>query len=88
MTTGVWETLKGEAIVDSTESMVRRVPPMPATLPSFLARLLLWATGLTQRGKPPRDQTARTRRHLVTIVLGWGLAGAGLLRVLQLLGVV
>lgn len=73
MTTGVWETLKGEAIIDSAESMTRQID---------------WTAGLTRRGKPPRDQTARARRQLLAIVLGWGLAGAGLLRVLQLLGVV
>lgn len=74
MTTGVWETLKGESIIESAESSsARRMP---------------WTAGLTQRGKPPRDQVARMKRQLLTITLGWGLAGAGLLRALQVLGVV
>jgi len=85
MTTGVWENLKGESIIDSAEA-VRRTPPTPTAGPrrwsvvlGLLARLL-WAAGLTQRGKPPRDQVARVRRQLLMLVLGWGLAGAGMAR--------
>lgn len=71
MTTGVWEILKGERIVDSDAERSRPT----------------WASlGLTQRGRPPRDNTARQRRHLLAIVLGWALAGAGVLRVLHLIG--
>lgn len=70
MTTGVWETLDGESIIDSAEVSAR----------------MTWSVGLTRRGKPPRDHAARVRRQLVLLVLGWGLAGAGALRVLHLLG--
>lgn len=45
-----------------------------------------WTLGLTRRGRPPRDTTARRRRQLVVLILGYGLVGGAVLRMF-LLGV-
>lgn len=87
MTTGVWPQVSGD-IIDSDDTRVRETA---APLRSSRARLLLglvlaWALGLTQRGRPPRDSTARTRRRLLGLGLAWALAGAAVLRSMQLLG--
>lgn len=86
MTTGVWPQVSGD-ISDSDERP--REASMPSRVPrarQLLGLVLVWALGLTQRGRPPRDTTARTRRRLLGLVLAWALAGAGVLRVVQLLG--
>mgnify|MGYP006367085109 FL=1 len=46
-----------------------------------------WTRGLTQRGKPPRDTTARVKKTIKVLVvcitllvsIGWGLVGAAAL---------
>lgn len=71
---GTWSALHG--------------PATPAGAPHRhkLARLLLvmWRTGLTRWGRPPRDDVAHRRkllRRLVLIAVGYGLLGAGVLRI-------
>lgn len=68
---GTWSALHG--------------PAAPAGAPHRhkLARLL-WRTGLTRWGRPPRDDVAHRRkllRRLVLIAVGYGLLGAGVLRI-------
>ncbi|MBL8969613.1 MAG: hypothetical protein JNK56_03480 [Myxococcales bacterium] len=70
MTTGVWPQVSAD-IIDSGE--------MPQAHAS-------WTQGITQRGKPPRDTTAQTRRRIFQLALGWALAGSAVLRIAQLLG--
>lgn len=70
MTTGVWPQVSAD-IIDSGE-----VPQAHVS----------WTQGITQRGKPPRDTSALTRRRLLQLALGWALAGAAMLRIAQLLG--
>jgi len=44
----------------------------------------MWRTGLTRWGRPPRDDVAHRRkllRRLVLVAVGYGLFGAGVLRI-------
>lgn len=70
---GTWSTLPGAATVGAPHRIK-------------LVRLLLvvWRTGITRGGRPPRDDVAHRRkllRRLVLIAVGYGLLGAGVLRI-------
>lgn len=43
-----------------------------------------WRQGLTRRGRPPPDDTAHRRKlaRLLLVAVGYGLVGAGVLRIL------
>lgn len=51
-------------------------------LGAVFVAMVLWVQGLTRRGKPPRDDTAHRRRlmRILLIAVGYGLVGAGVMR--------
>lgn len=70
---------------------VRESPPAGSTpalmghrIGAVMMAMVLWARGLTRRGKPPRDESAHRRKlaRLLLIAVGYGLVGAGVMRLL------
>lgn len=80
---GTWPTI-GAPDVRESQPAGSAPASMGQRIGAVFMAMVVWAQGLTRRGKPPRDDSAHRRKlaRLLLIAVGYGLVGAGVMRLL------